>query len=226
MKCVELWAGDSTGLEAARRLGHTVVTVDNDPKFDPDILADIATVTADQIRAALLLTPGERILFIWASPDCSIFSVAGFHANHFINRTIPNTQAAIDMISRHKHTLDLIEELDPVYFVVENPVGLLRFQEWMQRFHRETVTYCSYGDNRMKPTDLWGGFPRTWVARPRCFRENPKCDHIRAPRGSGQATTARNKRERSHIPFELSADIFDAALESKGERWFSLREWL
>ena len=31
--------------------------------------------------------------------------------------------------------------------------------EWMRGLPRYTVTYCQYGDNRMKPTDIWTNHP-------------------------------------------------------------------
>lgn len=31
--------------------------------------------------------------------------------------------------------------------------------EWMRSLPRYTVTYCQYGDNRMKPTDIWTNHP-------------------------------------------------------------------
>ena len=51
--------------------------------------------------------------------------------------------------------LKLIEELQPKYYFIENPRGGMRKMEWMKGLPRYTVTYCEYGDNRMKPTDIW-----------------------------------------------------------------------
>lgn len=221
---IELWSGDSTGLEAARQDGIEIITVDINPKFEATIQDDILNVTASQLME---LCNGERPFFVWASPDCSVFSVAGFGTGHFkqiLGQYIPQTPKAMEMIERHKHTIALIEELNPVYFVIENPVGLLRKMPWMKEFHRDTVTYCQYGDDRMKPTDLWGGFPITWVPKSKCSPED-SC-HISAPRGSKTGTQALDHTERSHIPLELSKAIWNAAIESQGHRRQTLEDWL
>ena len=234
LKCVELWCGDSTGLQGARdwaeEHGHDleICTIDIESKFNPTICGDILGIDPQDIRDALGLVDDERPFMIWASPDCSVFSVAGFTHGHFsIERGVhvPQSVKAMDMIRRHKHTLDLIEALNPIYFVIENPVGLLRMMPWMKSFHRETVTYCQYGDFRMKPTDLWGGFPLTWSPRRRC---NPgdTC-HEAAPRGQATSGTQKlSRREKSHIPIELSREIWEACIESKGYRRQDLREWM
>ena len=221
-KCLELWSGDSTGLEGARTISPNteITTVDFNPQFEPSICADILTVTADRIRAEMKLKDGERPFFIWASPDCSVFSVAGFHHGHFKRDNVfdtpqPMTDKARSMSVRHIHSLDLIMELNPVYFVIENPRGLLRKMDWMQHLPRETVTYCQYGDFRMNPTDLWGRFPATWKPRPMCKNGQP-C-HEASPRGVSQGTARLNHRKRSHIPLELSEEIWAAAIASKGE---------
>jgi hypothetical protein len=36
---------------------------------------------------------------------------------------------------------------------------MMRKLPFMDAFERRTVTYCTLGESRMKPTDLWGGFP-------------------------------------------------------------------
>ena len=41
------------------------------------------------------------------------------------------------------------------YWIIENPRGKLRKLEIVKDLPRTTVTYCQYGDIRMKPTDLW-----------------------------------------------------------------------
>ena len=225
--CVELWAGDSTGLEAARIQGDVVVTVDIDPKFNPDICSDILDVTVFDIHMALMKkgwTYDDPIFYVWASPDCSVFSVAGFHAGHFKHGKA-QTEKARAMVLRHIHSLALIESLDPLFWTVENPVGLLRTMNWMKPYHRDTITYCSYGDDRMKPTDLWGGFPYYWVARPMCRPNNPLCNHVRSPRGSQAGTQSLNHRERSHIPIELSHSLYRAAIWSVDMQRSTLEDW-
>ncbi|UOF81156.1 DNA cytosine methyltransferase I [Caudoviricetes sp.] len=77
---------------------------------------------------------------------------------------------------------------------------------------RRTVTYCQYGDTRMKPTDLWGPMPEAWIPRDPC--QNGDTCHVSAPRGARTGTQGiKGAKDRSRVPLELSYDIC-FALES------------
>src|SRR3990167_3554246 len=58
----------------------------------------------------------------------------------------------------------------------ENPRGVLRKMPFMKDFIRHTVSYCQYGDNRMKPTDIWTN-ALFWKPKPICKNGSP-CDHL------------------------------------------------
>jgi hypothetical protein len=111
------------------------------------------------------------------------------------------------------HTRKLVEELDPTFgYLIENPRGMLRKLPVVQGLPHRTVTYCQYGDTRMKPTDLWGNVTN-WIARPVCKNGQP-C-HEAAPRGSKTGTQGlKGARERSRVPYELGAEIL-AAIDDK-----------
>ena len=84
-----------------------------------------------------------------------MFSLANLHSHHFEkdnwnNRFNPITPKAKGMIARVKHTLYLIEELRPTYWFLENPFGLLEHMDFMKKYRMATVTYCQYGQDRMK----------------------------------------------------------------------------
>lgn len=51
----------------------------------------------------------------------------------------------------------------------------------IKNYVRHTISYCQYGDNRMKPTDIWTNDLK-WIPKPPC-KNGDKC-HISAPRGS------------------------------------------
>ena len=57
--------------------------------------------------------------------------------------------------------------------------------DWMLFLPRYTVTYCQYGDKRMKPTDIWTNHPNPKF-KPMCKNGDP-C-HEKAPRGSRSGT--------------------------------------
>jgi hypothetical protein len=104
-----------------------------------------------------------------------------------------------------KKTIEVIEYFQPEYWFIENPRGVLRKMPFMERFKRNTVTYCQYGDERMKPTDIWTNSDK-WIPRKMCKNGDP-C-HVAAPRGSRTGTQGRsNAYERSKIPDQLCLEI-------------------
>ena len=104
-----------------------------------------------------------------------------------------------------KHVLKLIDELQPKYYFIENPRGGLRKMDWMKDIPRYTVTYCQYGDSRMKPTDIWTNHPNPKFF-PMC-RNGASC-HVAAPRGSKTGTQGlKGSKERSVIPEKLCEHI-------------------
>lgn len=81
----------------------------------------------------------------------------------------------------------------------------MRKMTWMQDLPRYTVTYCQYGDTRMKPTDIWTNHPNPQF-KPMCKNGDP-C-HEKAPRGSKTGTQGlKGSKERSVIPSELCRHI-------------------
>ena len=50
-------------------------------------------------------------------------------------------------------TLEIFTWFPDAIFYMENPRGKMRRK--VKGINRTTVTYCSYGDKRMKPTDIW-----------------------------------------------------------------------
>lgn len=205
MKVLELFAGTRSIGKAFERGGHQVYSVEWDKKFDDiDLYADIATVTAQDII--------ENFGYpdvIWASPDCTTFSIAAISHHRKKNPETGNLDAAseyakfCDMVDQH--VLDLIRELDPKFFFIENPVGAMRKMPWMNGLPRYTVTYCQYGDTRMKPTDIWTNHPNPQF-KPRCKNGDP-C-HEPAPRGSKTGTQGlKGSKDRSIIPEKLCEHI-------------------
>lgn len=151
---------------------------------------------------------------LWASPDCTTYSIAAC-STHRKDTTEPRTKYAkqCDEVNLYV-VLNLIPSLlvlnpDMVFFI-ENPRGMMRKMPWMQHLDRKTVTYCQYGDDRMKPTDIWTN-SKTWRPRPMCKNGDP-C-HAPAPRGSRTGTQGlKSSFERSRIPDELCLEILDSLI--------------
>ncbi len=75
----------------------------------------------------------------------------------------------------------------------------------MEKMRRVTVSYCQYGDDRMKPTDIWTNAD-WWTPRPIC-KNGDKC-HEAAPRGSRTGTQGlKGHMARGVIPPALFEEI-------------------
>jgi hypothetical protein len=141
---------------------------------------------------------------IWSSPPCTGFSVASIGRNWNYDKT-PKTETAKLGIELVNKTIEIINYYNPKFYFIENPRGMLRKMPIMGQFKRHTVTYCQYGDNRMKPTDIWTN-SNLWVPKKTC-KNGDKC-HISAPRGSTTGTQGlKGAYERSKIPELLCKEI-------------------
>ena len=204
VKVLELFAGRRCIGRAFERHGHQVFSVDYDTNHQSiGWYADIGQITAGDIISRF----GKPDV-IWASPDCSSYSIAAishYRVRESNGNLSPKSGFAVFCDSVNQNVLRLISDLSPTYWFVENPRGGLRKMGFMQGLPRYTVTYCQYGDERMKPTDIWTNHPAPDF-KPVCRNGDP-C-HISAPRGSKTGTQGRKgKIERSLIPEELCDHI-------------------
>lgn len=211
---LELFAGTRSIGRAFESRGHEVYSVEWDKKFDDiDLYADIGTVTAEQI-----LNDFGHPDIIWMSPDCTSFSIAAISHHRRRNEETGNLDPVSDYAkfcdTVDQHCLDLIRDLKPRFYFIENPRGGMRKMTWMQGIPRYTITYCRYGDTRMKPTDIWTNHPDPQF-KPPCRNGSP-C-HQAAPRGSKTGTQGlQNAKERSRIPDKLCQHIVDICEQFDG----------
>ena len=199
MKVLELFSGTESIGQVYRELGHEVYTVDWNKQFNPTLLRDIEELTIGEV----INLCGGRPDVIWASPDCTTYSISAIsrHRRKLDGTFIPISEYAKKCDRTNIHMIDLIEELNPKYWFIENPRGVMRKMNFTLGLPRYTVTYCQYGDTRMKPTDIWTNHPNPHF-KPPCKNGSP-C-HVSAPRGSKTGTQAlRKPSESSVIPREL-----------------------
>ena len=201
MRVLELFAGTRSIGKAFERAGHEVYSIEWDKNFeDIDWYEDIGKITAQDIIERF----GKPDV-IWASPDCSSFSIAAISHHRRKNQETGNLDPVSDYAKFcdkvDQNVLKLIKDLNPTYYWIENPVGGLRKMTWMQDIpYRYTTTYCQWGEKRMKPTDLFTNYPNAYF--PRCKNGDP-C-HESAPRGSKTGTQGlKGSKERSRIPDAL-----------------------
>lgn len=217
MKVLELFAGTRSIGKAFEARGHEVYSVEWNKDFENiNLYVDIGTLRSEQI-----LKEFGSVDVIWASPDCTTFSVAAISHHRKRNPVTGN----LDPISEYakfcdevdKNMLKLIRELKPKYWFIENPRGGMRKMDFMQGLPRYTVTYCQYGDTRMKPTDIWTNHSDPKF-KPPCKNGSP-C-HVSAPRGATTGTQGlKGAIERSKIPEDFCkhiVEICEGSIEKGG----------
>ncbi len=127
---LDLCCGLKGASQAMHAAGWSVITVDIDERFHPDIVADLVTWRYD----------GPRPDLIWASPPCTEFSRESMPWC----RTGKHPDLSIVLAA-----LRIIRETKPKYWIIENVRGAIR---WFRPFLGEPR--ASFG-----PFFLWGFFP-------------------------------------------------------------------
>ena len=189
-RVLDLFAGLQGWSEPWRENGWEVITLDYEESFGSDLTMDIRDFAVDPLYIL-----GERPDVILASPPCEAFSVMTIGRNWTVGHT-PKTEKAELAVELVQATLDVITTLKPRFWVMENPRAKLRKLPVVDGLDRVTVTYCQYGEPFMKPTDLWGGFPRSWWPKPVCKPRAP-C-HVSAARGSTTGIQGKGEQRWTH----------------------------
>ncbi|MDD2466176.1 MAG: DNA cytosine methyltransferase [Desulfobulbus sp.] len=127
---LDLCCGLKGASQAMYSAGWSVITVDIDKRFHPDIVADLVTWSYE----------GQRPDLIWASPPCTEFS----------RESMPWCRTGISPdLSIVLAALRIIHETKPKYWIIENVRGAIR---WFKPFLG--TPRASFG-----PFFLWGVFP-------------------------------------------------------------------
>lgn len=218
-KMLELFAGTRSVGREFERDGWETYSVEWDKKFkDISLYADISKLTAEDIVKLCKGVPDV----IWLSPDCTSYSVSAiFHHREKKGDTLaPKSDYAKFCDATNEHVMELLEELKPKYFFIENPRAGMRKMDFITERERSgfmtryTVTYCQYSDFRMKPTDIWTNHPNPQFKPPCHYGDT--C-HEKAPRGSRNGSQRlKNAMERARIPEKLCRHIVEICNEGLG----------
>lgn len=168
---------------------------------------------------------------ITASPPCNFFSIASI-GYHWHKNNLPKSEGAklgLKLVAKTLEIIDYYLTLNPdLLFYIENPTGKLRKLDFNRSLDRTSLWQCQYGNIVAKPTDIWTNNlksmfnPLGWKPRPICFKNNPKCNHLRSPRHiKGQWTEdkglqgirGKNKKHtRAILPAQLCKEILNCSL--------------
>jgi hypothetical protein len=187
--------GFSAAFEDSER--WQVTTVDIEPDFDPDIVADVMDLQPSDFE--------RDFDVILASPPCQYLNTAGNHDKWDFDRRVPVAPESENAVALFYHALGLIHALSPTYWYIENP-RRSRIR-WFIGAPDEWVAYCQYGKNYQKQTGLWGHFaPMTFK---RCSGTGG-CHVSNTDDDGTEAIASMNDKgqaERSLVPYELSDAI-------------------
>jgi hypothetical protein len=130
MIMLDICAGLGGASQAMKDRGWTVVTLDNNPKFGTEIVADIRTWSWRTNRPDL----------IWCSPPCTEF------AREFMPWCKTGEEPDLSIL---KACTRIIDQANPRYWVIENVKGALK---WFEPILGKPSYVCN-------PYYLWGHFP-------------------------------------------------------------------
>jgi len=145
LKVLDLFAGTRSIARAFEARGHETFSIEFDEQHpDIDWYADMFDVTAEDIIERF----GKPDV-VWASPPCTRFSVAAIGKNWIKGTNEPKTPETVEALKLLEHTVQLIKDLDPQFYFIENPRGKMRKMDVVQDLPRYTVTYCLAGETKI-----------------------------------------------------------------------------
>ena len=202
---LELFSGNGDISKSFKSVGFTTYRVDWSDKVEAELHADISKLSADDVINLCGRVPDV----IWASPDCTTYSIATHMHRTLKEGLVPKTEYAKTCDKTNVLMWELIDELvarGTRLFFVENPRGRMRHMPFVKGRTRYTLTYCSYGRKSMKPTDIWTNHPKPDF-KTRCTTVNPPHEHI-----DWGTKVKRDYLSRGEMPKELTDYVANVSL--------------
>lgn len=192
IEVLELFSGLASWSKPFKDNGYKTVTLDYNCNFKPDICMDI--LDWDFHNADI------KPDIIFASPDCTYFSNARARWGY------PEDKIAWT-ISLWEKTFEIIKYFEPLYYLIENPVGKA------QKYFKPTgkINYCMY-DYKIndiyvpKPTVIYSNIPFSYRT---CNKE-----HSHGKNKAGLSALVRNKSKRAKIPEGLTNEIYNVIMKN------------
>ena len=141
-KALVLFSGTGSVNNVLHTMGYDVISVDIDPKWNATYTMDVRHFVCSN------LYPSGYFDLIWSSPPCTEYS----RAKTLGIRDIQGSNAVV------KSALQYMSYMRPKHWFMENPVGLLMKQPFMEKYWNQYLhitSYCMYGKLYKKPTCIW-----------------------------------------------------------------------
>jgi len=206
VKLLELFSGQGSISATFKENGFEAYRVDWSDKVEAELHADIMRLTVEQIIDLCGGVPDV----VWASPQCTTYSIATHIHRTKKEGLEPKTESAAYDDLVNVAMWQLIDNLllaGTRYYFVENPRGRMRHMKFVQDKPRFTVSYCSYGRKANskgyehfyinKATDIWTNHQNPSF-KPLCTQSTPNHVH----RNSKYADK-RDYLNRGEIPKDL-----------------------
>ncbi len=208
---LELFAGTGSVGKVAKRSGYKVISVDNEEKFKPDILQDIAkwNFKSDKRLPA-------KVDFIWASPPCVSFSLLNNsmktpHRKADLKPLTDTGRLGNKLLNKTISIINYYRSKNPnLKFTIENPRGYMRKMPAMRKLPRTTTSYSQYGFLYNKPTDFWSNF--SLKLKPVDTSKNPSAVRKAGKLGESQG---QSRETLYRIPGSLISSILRQAKQGK-----------
>jgi len=145
MNILECFCGTKSVGKVCEYIGHNVISVDIDKKFNPTHLCDIMDFDYKQY-------PQDYFNICWFSCPCTEYSKAK-------TRGIRDIEGANKLVLK---SLEIINYFNPEYWYIENPqTSLLKKQIFMESLPFIDCDYCMYGKPYRKRTRIWTNKKKT-----------------------------------------------------------------